>query len=142
MRGNAMCFFHDPLSDPITRREAVMRIAALGALPIMPTTSVANPLYPRNAVILLHGNRIEAVGAAGRFAIPDSAYRVHAPGTFTIPGLIDSHVHFFQSGGLYTRPDVLDLRAVRPYTEELRRIKSNFDDTFARYLRASITSVV
>jgi imidazolonepropionase-like amidohydrolase len=161
-----MCFFHDPLSDPITRREAVMRIAALGALPIMPTTSVANPLYPRNAerdftaitgstalvgsqltplrnaVILLHGNRIEAVGAAGRFAIPDSAYRVHAPGTFTIPGLIDSHVHFFQSGGLYTRPDVLDLRAVRPYTEELRWIKSNFDDTFARYLRAGITSVV
>jgi imidazolonepropionase-like amidohydrolase len=61
---------------------------------------------------------------------------------FTIPGLIDSHVHFFQSGGLYTRPDAIDLRSVRAYTDELQWIRSNLQDTFARYLRAGITSVV
>ena len=58
-----------------------------------------------------------------------------------IPGLIDSHVHFFQSGGLFTRPDAIDLRAVRPYTEELAWIDANLNDTFMRYLRAGITSV-
>jgi len=52
------------------------------------------------------------------------------------------HVHFFQSGGLYTRPDAIDLRAVRPYREELRRIKERLPDTFRRYLRSGITSVV
>jgi len=59
-----------------------------------------------------------------------------------MPGLIDGHVHFFQSGGLYTRPDVIDLRAKRPYAEELRRIKERLPDTFRRYLRSGVTSVV
>jgi imidazolonepropionase-like amidohydrolase len=161
-----MCFLHAPFAESITRAQAMMHLAALGALPIMPslsptssaryenagrdytaivgTTALIGPkLKPTpNATILIHRNLIEAVGPSQSVRIPDGAYRIDAPGTFTIPGLIDSHVHFFQSGGLYTRPDAIDLRAVRPYTDELQWIRDNLHDTFARYLRAGITSVV
>lgn len=161
-----MCFLHAPFPDAITRGEAMMRIAALSAMPIMPSLSPAgrareinagykytaivgstvylgSQLEPlSNATILLRGNSIERVGPAHSVAIPDGAYRIDASGKYTIAGLIDSHVHFFQSGGLYTRPDAIDLRSVRPYTDELQWIRNNLHDTFARYLRAGITSVV
>lgn len=94
-----------------------------------------------NATVLINGNRIEAVLRAGQ-TIPPDALRIDARGKFVIPGLIDSHVHFFQSGGLYARPDSIDLRSVRPYTDELQWVKANLHDTFARYVRAGITSVV
>ena len=51
-------------------------------------------------------------------------------------------MHFFQSGDLFTRPDVVDLTKVRPYAEEVAWIKRNLPDTFGRYLRSGITSVV
>ncbi|HEX3456421.1 MAG TPA: hypothetical protein VHR97_00555, partial [Candidatus Baltobacteraceae bacterium] len=161
-----MCFFHGDFTDPITRADAVFRIAALSAMPIMPSIAPAPKAKDGNdgyaytaligttafvgadltavpdATILLHGNAIEAVGPSSQVAIPAGTLRVDVPGTFTIPGLIDSHVHFFQSGGLYTRPDAIDLRSVRPYTDELQWIRGNLQDTFARYLTAGITSVV
>jgi cytosine/adenosine deaminase-related metal-dependent hydrolase len=59
-----------------------------------------------------------------------------------LPGYIDTHVHFFQSADLFTRPDGADLNAVRPYKDEVRWIKSHLDDTFTRYIRCGITSVV
>jgi imidazolonepropionase-like amidohydrolase len=161
-----MCFFHGAFNDPISRADAVFRIAALSAMPIMPSIAPAPKAKDANgsyaytaligttafvgadlkaipeATILLHGNTIEAIGPASQVPIPAGTLRVDVAGTFAIPGLIDSHVHFFQSGGLYTRPDAIDLRSVRPYTDELQWIRSNLQDTFARYLTAGITSVV
>src|SRR5206468_3916305 len=68
--------------------------------------------------------------------------QIDCAGKFILPGYIDTHVHFFQSGDLFTRPDGADLNAVRPYKEEVTWIKSHLDDTFARYIRCGITSVV
>ena len=51
-------------------------------------------------------------------------------------------MHFFQSGDLFTRPDGVDLTKVRSYKDEVAWIKKNLPDTFARYLRCGITSVV
>ncbi len=161
-----MCFFHTPFSESMTRADALRGVAALAALPIMPsagnapsardlnagrkltaivgaTALVGSDLSPvSNAVILVDGRRIEAVGPANSVTVPESAFRVDATGRYIIAGLIDSHVHFFQSGGLYTRPDIIDLRAVRPYADEIAWVRANLHDTFARYLRAGITSVV
>jgi imidazolonepropionase-like amidohydrolase len=67
---------------------------------------------------------------------------VHASGKWVIPGLIDAHVHFGQSGGLYTRPDIIDLRSIRPYADEIARIKTKLPETFARYLASGVTGVV
>ncbi len=95
-----------------------------------------------DATIVIEGDRIAAVGPSSEVTVPDDATVRQLPGKHVIPGLVDGHVHFFQSGGLYTRPDVLDLRAERPYAEELRRIKERLPDTFRRYLRTGITGVV
>jgi len=96
----------------------------------------------RTATILLDGDRIAAVGAPNDIKVPTDARQIDCQGKFILPGYIDTHVHFFQSGDLFTRPDVVDLTKVRPYQEELGWIKSHLDDPFARYLRSGITSVV
>ena len=67
---------------------------------------------------------------------------IDCKGKFILPGYIDTHVHFFQSGDIFTRPDAVDLTSVRPYEDELAWIEHNLRDTFARYLRCGITSVV
>ncbi len=94
-----------------------------------------------DAVVLLKGERIEQVGPRSKIKIPEGAERVEAKGQFLIPGYIDSHVHFFQSGGLYTRPDAFDLRAQQPYAEDQKEIRAGLADTFARYLRCGVTSL-
>jgi imidazolonepropionase-like amidohydrolase len=161
-----MCFLGETNGGAFTRGEAIAGIASLAAMPILPTQSatprarqmnegrdftaivgttalVGDDLAPlRNATILIRDNRIKAIGHANAITVPHGTLLVDGAGTWAIPGLIDSHVHFFQSGGLYTRPDAIDLRSVRPYTDELQWIRSNLLDTFARYLRAGITSVV
>jgi len=95
-----------------------------------------------DATIVIEGDRIEAVGPSSEVTVPEDATVHELPDKYVIPGLVDGHVHFFQSGGLYTRPDVIDLRSKRPYAEELRRIKDRLPDTFRRYLRSGITGVV
>jgi imidazolonepropionase-like amidohydrolase len=95
-----------------------------------------------DAVILLQNGKIIRVGTRQSIQIPKDAVIIDARGKWIIPGLIDSHVHFFQSGGLYTRPDALDLRKVVSYEKEIEKVKTNLNDTFARYLRSGITSVV
>jgi imidazolonepropionase-like amidohydrolase len=95
-----------------------------------------------NGVIVIEGEKIAAVGKAGAVTAPPGATVVDAAGKWVIPGLIDAHVHFFQSGGLYTRPDAIDLRAVRPYAEELAWIERRLPSTYARYLACGVTSVV
>ncbi len=97
----------------------------------------------KNAVILVEGSKITKVGTAKKVKIPKGAEIINAEGKWIIPGLVDAHIHFFQSAGLYTRPDVIDLRKFVAYEEEeLAQIRENLPDTFARYMRCGITSVV
>jgi len=95
-----------------------------------------------DATILIDGGTIQAVGSSEQVDIPPEAQTVDVRGKYVVPGLIDGHIHFFQSGGLYTRPDVIDLQAVRSHADEMQRIRDRLPDTFRRYLRSGITSVV
>jgi imidazolonepropionase-like amidohydrolase len=94
-----------------------------------------------DAVIVTEGDRITHAGPAGSLPVPAGATVVDMRGKYVIPGLVDAHVHFFQSGGLYTRPDGLDLRTRVPYDREQAAIRRDLPDTFARYLRSGITAV-
>jgi imidazolonepropionase-like amidohydrolase len=96
----------------------------------------------QNATIIIDGDKIAAAGDAKTISTPKDARLIDCKGKFILPGCIDTHVHFFQSADLYTRPDVVDLTKVRPYAEEVAWIKRNLPDTFERYLRSGITSVV
>lgn len=95
-----------------------------------------------NATVLIEGNRIAAVGPAAAVKVPEGARRIDVSGQYVLPGLIDAHVHFFQSGGLYTRPDVIDLRWRKSYEEVIADIKASLAETFRRYLASGVTSVV
>ena len=46
-----------------------------------------------NAVILVEGERIAAIGDAGSVNIPDGAEQIDANGAWLIPGLMNMHVH-------------------------------------------------
>ena len=95
-----------------------------------------------DAIILIEGERIREIGTASSVQMPTAARVINAEGKWIIPGLIDAHVHFFQSGGLYTRPDVIDLRQWRSYQEEREWIRERLLDTFGRYLSCGITGAV
>jgi imidazolonepropionase-like amidohydrolase len=86
------------------------------------------------------GERIVGVGPGNRMRVPRRATRIDARGKWIIPGLVDGHVHFFQSGGLYTRPDIYADPA-HPYALEHAAVRAGVDQAFARYLRSGITSV-
>jgi Tol biopolymer transport system component/imidazolonepropionase-like amidohydrolase len=54
-----------------------------------------------NGTVVVTGNRITAVGPAGRVAVPAGAHRVDVTGRTIIPGLVDVHAHVGgESGGL------------------------------------------
>ena len=114
------------------------KITLVGGTLINPATSQVL----ENSVVIIDGDRISAVGTRKDMAVPTGSKWIDCKGKFILPGYIDTHVHFFQSGDLFTRPDVVDLTKVRPYADEIAWIKRNLPDTFARYLRSGITSVV
>jgi imidazolonepropionase-like amidohydrolase len=93
-----------------------------------------------NATVVIRGERIAAVGVG--IAVPADATVIDARGRWIIPGLIDAHVHFFQSAGLYARPDFIDLRALRPYEREITETRGALAATMARYIASGVTSVL
>src|SRR3989440_9444308 len=95
-----------------------------------------------NAAIKIEGDHITSIIQNSKDIPKKGDSVIDAKGKFILPGYIDTHVHFFQSGDLYTRPDGLDLNSIRPYKQETEWIRSHLDDTFARYLRCGITSVL
>jgi imidazolonepropionase-like amidohydrolase len=92
--------------------------------------------------VLIKGEIIDQVQSAKKFKSPSGALIVDGTGKYLIPGLIDTHIHFFQSGGLYTRPDGLDLRSRVPYEKERAAGFSNAPDYMRRYLCLGITTVI
>jgi len=95
-----------------------------------------------NAVVTINGDKIKSVTTRKQATSSAGDKSLDCTGKFILPGYIDTHVHFFQSGDLFTRPDGVDLNSIRPYKDEVAWIKAHLDDTFARYLRCGITSVV
>ena len=104
-------------------------------------TGTGRPVI-RNGAVVIEGGRIRDIGPRNEVRVPNNAQVVDARNKWVIPGLIDAHVHFSQSGGLYTRPDVIDLRSRRPYAKEMEWIKQRLPFTFERYILSGITGAV
>ena len=113
------------------------KVSLVGGTVINPADGKVLP----NATIVINGNKIERV-AMGKQDAAELGKQIGCAGKFILPGYIDTHVHFFQSADLFTRPDGADFNSVRPYKDEVAWIKSHLDDVFARYIRCGITSVV
>lgn len=103
---------------------------------------VEKQLLVNSQTVQITGDKITAIAATNKIKLPPSAIVVDGTGKYLMPGMIDAHVHFFQSGGLYTRPDAIDLMKYLPYDEEIKWVHSNMEDFLKRYLRNGITSVI
>src|SRR6266567_668890 len=113
------------------------KIALVGATVINPAGGKVMP----NATVVINDDKIESV-VIGKQNAEALGKQTECAGKFILPGYIDTHIHFFQSGDLFTRPDGADLNSIRPYKDEVAWVKSHVNDVFARYLRSGITSVV
>jgi len=113
------------------------KISLVGATVINPADGKVLP----DATVVINGDKIERI-AMGKQDAATLGKQISCVGKFILPGYIDTHVHFFQSADLFTRPDGADLNSVRPYKDEAAWIKSHLDDVFAHYIRCGITSVV
>src|SRR5881275_2010739 len=113
------------------------KVSLVGATVINPADGKVLP----NATVIINGDKIERA-SMGKQDAASLGKQIDCVGKFILPGYIDTHVHFFQSADLFTRPDGADFNNVRPYKDEVAWIKSHLDDVFARYIRCGITSVV
>ena len=96
----------------------------------------------RNDAILIADGRIKRMGPDVTRRVPRDARTINATDKWIIPGLIDGHVHFFQTGGLDARPDLVPHpqgRAYRDVVDEIRRAPQPY---LRSYLCAGVTSVV
>lgn len=96
-----------------------------------------------NGFLTIQGNQILQIGKIGELDLPKGAEIKNVAGKWIIPGLIDQHIHFWESGRTWTQPTfVFDLTKFVPYEEEVAFMKRRISYTLEKYLCAGVTSVV
>ncbi|HKK26020.1 MAG TPA: amidohydrolase family protein, partial [Gracilimonas sp.] len=94
-----------------------------------------------NSEILIRNDKVDCIGEAGDCSIPMGTEAIDASGKFITPGLIDAHMHFFQTGFFDSRPDAMDLNEVYPFTEIAAYQEQNPERYYDSYLCSGITGV-
>lgn len=92
-------------------------------------------------VVLVRNGIIQSVQSHTK-KLPAGFKKLDFTGKYIVPGYIDSHVHFFQSGSIFTRPDSFDYRAIQPYAQDRQWVKKHMGDSLNRYLKSGVTTVV
>ena len=95
-----------------------------------------------NQTVIIKDDRIVNIQKSSKIKIPESAIVINGTDKYVLPGLTDAHIHFFQSGGLYTRPDVIDLQKDMPYQKEIDYSHETMEEVLQRYLQNGITNVI
>ncbi|HEU0012583.1 MAG TPA: amidohydrolase family protein [Longimicrobium sp.] len=91
----------------------------------------------RDATVVMRGGRIECVG---RCTVAADVHAIDARGKFVIPGLVDAHVHYSQTGWADGRPDAMDLRARFPYDSIVGVLEAHPERFFRSYLCSGVTA--
>jgi imidazolonepropionase-like amidohydrolase len=127
-----------PPRAALAQRSSTTSVLITGGTVIDGTGAAPRP----NQDVLIVADRIASIGPdAARRATPE-ARRIDATGRWIIPGLIDGHVHFFQTGGLDARPDVVPHPTGRSYGDVVNAIRLDPDPYLRSYICAGVTSVV
>jgi imidazolonepropionase-like amidohydrolase len=95
----------------------------------------------RDGIVVLRDGRIVCVGPRAACPVPADADSLVATGKWIMPGLIDTHVHFSQTGWVDGRPDALDLRTAHPYPDVEADLHAHPERFFRSYLCSGVTSV-
>ncbi|MGC3945826.1 MAG: amidohydrolase family protein [Chryseolinea sp.] len=93
------------------------------------------------ASVLIKEGNIEEVFTNKKYKLPPGTTVFDGTGKYIMPGMTDAHIHFCQSGGLYTRPDGFNFTKIVPYEVERKETFNNTGDFLTRYLRMGITTV-
>lgn len=93
-----------------------------------------------NAAIVVEDGTIRAAGPEAELDVPAGARVIDAAGGTIMPGLIDAHVHYSQTGWFDGRPDALDLRERYPYPEVVAELEANPERFFDAYLCSGVTA--
>jgi imidazolonepropionase-like amidohydrolase len=94
-----------------------------------------------DAVVVVRDGRIAAVGARSDVAVPAGVRTVDVRGKHVTPGLIDTHVHYSQTGWADGRPDAADVRADFPYAETIAQNQAHPERFHLAFLHAGVTAV-
>jgi imidazolonepropionase-like amidohydrolase len=90
-----------------------------------------------NATVVMRDGKIVC---AGRCAVPAGARRTDVRGKFIIPGLVDGHVHYSQTGWADGRPDALDVRERFPYDRTIAGLQAHPERFFRSHLCSGVTA--
>lgn len=95
-----------------------------------------------NHSVVISNEKMVWIGADKDLKSRQDTKIIDGNGKYLMPGLIDAHIHFFQSGSIYTRPDGFDFTSLVPYKLEREKGFENAEDYLSRYLRLGITTVM
>lgn len=95
----------------------------------------------RDAVVIIREGRIECAGPRARCPVSPAVDTLDARGMWVLPGLVDAHVHYSQTGWADGRPDALDLRAEHPYEATVARRRAHPEDFHRAWLASGVTAV-
>lgn len=94
-----------------------------------------------NASIVVRDGRIVCAGTRAECPVPSRARVVDVSGKFITAGLIDSHVHYSQTGWVDGRPDAIDLRSEFPYDSVVASLQQNPARFDRAWLCSGVTAV-
>jgi len=92
---------------------------------------------PRLGTVLIRDGRIACAGECG---LDDDVVVVDATGRYVIPGLIDAHMHYSQTGWVDGRPDAEDVRDRFPYDSTMAALEADPERYYRSYLCAGVTA--
>jgi imidazolonepropionase-like amidohydrolase len=118
-------------------QEAPAPVALLGATLVDGTG--AAPVG--NAAVIVRDGRIACVGTRAACPVPPGVETRDLSGRWIIPGLVDGHVHYSQTGWSDGRPDQGDdLRVDYPYAAAIAKNRSDPDRWNRAYLCSGVTA--
>jgi len=86
---------HQAIEVYLPRAVPAGTLALTGATVLPMTAATAADAVPMaDAVVLIEGDRIAAVGPAAAVAIPDGADVIDLTGQYLLPGYVDTHAHY------------------------------------------------
>jgi imidazolonepropionase-like amidohydrolase len=95
----------------------------------------------KDAAVVVRGDSIACAGPRAACPVPAGAKTVDLAGHWITPGLVDSHVHFSQTGWADGRPDSLDVRGTHPYERTSGELAANPERLFRSFLCSGVTAV-
>ncbi|MFK7913705.1 MAG: amidohydrolase family protein [Pseudomonadales bacterium] len=90
-----------PIAIYRARHKPAGTVALVGGT-VIPMNPDAEPVL-RDAVVVVEGDRIRAVGSRSEIEIPASATQIDVQGKYILPGFVDTHAHFRPLRGLHDR---------------------------------------